>query len=62
MDLHIIREHLAQAERHVALIDRHIARQVEIVDELGRNGHPIALALDLLEERTAEAPRAAGST
>jgi hypothetical protein len=48
MDLRVIREHLAEAERYLALSDRHIARQIEIVDELKRDGHPTALALDLL--------------
>jgi len=48
MDLRIIREHLAEAERHLALSDRHIARQIQIIDELERDGHPTALALDVL--------------
>ena len=28
--------------------DRHIARQIEIIDELERDGHPTTLALDVL--------------
>jgi len=48
MDLRIIQEHLAQAERHLALSDRHIGRQIEIIDELERDGHPTALALEVL--------------
>lgn len=48
MDPRLIREHLAEAERHLALSDLHIARQIQIVDELERDGHPTALALDLL--------------
>ncbi|WP_456837085.1 hypothetical protein [Bradyrhizobium sp. USDA 4486] len=48
MDLRLIREHLAQAERHVALSDKHIARQIEIIDGLERSGRPTGLALDLL--------------
>lgn len=48
MDLRLIRNHLAEAERHVALSDRHIARQIEIIVELDRGGHSTVLALDLL--------------
>ncbi len=48
MDLRIIREHLAEVESHLALSDRHIARQIEIIDQLERNGRPIALALEVL--------------
>jgi hypothetical protein len=46
MDLRIIREHLAEAESHLALSDRHIAWQIQIIDELERDGHPTALALE----------------
>lgn len=31
--------HLYQAERHVALGERHVARQLEIIAELESNGH-----------------------
>ena len=48
MDLRTIREHLDEAERHLALSDRHIARQIQIIDELERDGHPTTLALDVL--------------
>lgn len=48
MDLRLIREHLAQAERHVALSDKHIARQIEIIDGLERAGRSTDLALDIL--------------
>lgn len=48
MDLRLIQAHLAQAERHVALSDKHIARQIEIIDELERAGGSTVLALDLL--------------
>ncbi len=48
MDLRLIREHLIDAERHVALSDKHIARQIEIIDHLERLGRPIELALDVL--------------
>lgn len=48
MDLRLIRQHLAESERHVALSDKHIARQVEIFDYLDRGGHSPLLALDVL--------------
>ncbi|WP_439401986.1 hypothetical protein ACNJYA_02695 [Bradyrhizobium sp. DASA03068] len=48
MDLGFIRAHLAQAERHVALSDEHIARQLEIIDALERAGGSTDLALDVL--------------
>jgi HEAT repeat protein len=35
----MIERHLTQAEGHVALGERHIARQIEIVAELERDGH-----------------------
>lgn len=35
----VLERHLAQAEGHVALGERHIARQTEIVTELERDGH-----------------------
>jgi len=48
MDLRIIREHLAEAERIVAPSEKHIARQIDIIDDLTRDGHPVELALELL--------------
>ncbi|WFU37586.1 hypothetical protein QA640_24240 [Bradyrhizobium sp. CB82] len=45
----LVRQHLAEAEQHVALGKRHIARQVEIIDELARAGHDTGLALDVLD-------------
>ncbi|WFU42106.1 hypothetical protein QA640_06325 [Bradyrhizobium sp. CB82] len=48
MDLRLIRQHLAEAERHLALSDRCIARQIEIIDELDRDGHATELAHELL--------------
>lgn len=48
MDLQLIRDHLAAAERHIALSDEQIARQVAIIDELERGGHSTLLAIDLL--------------
>ncbi|MGV7216976.1 hypothetical protein [Bradyrhizobium sp. UFLA05-112] len=41
--------HLADAERHIALGERHIARQIEIIDVLGRGGHPTELATQVLD-------------
>ena len=38
-----------EAEQHVALGERHIARQVQIIDELARADHSIHLAFDLLD-------------
>ncbi|UFW51142.1 MULTISPECIES: hypothetical protein [Bradyrhizobium] len=43
------RQYLAEAEQHVALGKRHIARQVEIIDELARADHDTGLALDLFQ-------------
>ena len=42
-------QHLAEAEQHVALGERHIARQVQIIDELARAGHDLSLAFALLD-------------
>ena len=52
MDLRLIRDHLVEAERHVALCDKHIARQVEIIELLERDGHSSVLARDLLHTYT----------
>ncbi|WP_407180464.1 hypothetical protein [Bradyrhizobium sp. STM 3562] len=48
MRLSLERAHLAEAERHIALGEKHIARQLEIIGNLKRAGHPTALAIDLL--------------
>ena len=48
MDLRLIREHLSDAERHIALSDKHIARQIEIIDGLERSGCSVDLALEVL--------------
>lgn len=56
MDLRLIQRHLVEAERHVALSDKPIVLQMEIIDELARRGHPTLLALNLLHTyRTLEA-------
>jgi hypothetical protein len=39
MDREMLRQHLAQAERHMAEGERCIARQRELVAELARDGH-----------------------
>lgn len=44
----IIREHLSQAERHVALGAQHIREQKERIVEFERSGHDTAAARDLL--------------
>lgn len=49
MDMRLTQRDLAEAERHIALSDKHIARQVEIIDELECGGHSTSLALDLLD-------------
>jgi hypothetical protein len=41
-------DHLAQARRHVAIGERHIARQRELVIELERDGHDASSAKQLL--------------
>ncbi|WOH80987.1 hypothetical protein RX327_35510 [Bradyrhizobium sp. BEA-2-5] len=40
--------HVAETKRHIALGGRHIARQIEIIDMLGRSGHPTDLATQVL--------------
>lgn len=41
MDHGVLTDHLRQAEEHVALGERHIARQREIVAELEADGHDV---------------------
>ena len=48
MDLQLVRHHLAEAERHVALGEKHIARQTDVVAYLKERGYPVQLAIDLL--------------
>jgi hypothetical protein len=43
-----VRQHLAQAEAHIALGDRNIVHQRELVAELERDGHDTAEAKRLL--------------
>ncbi|MBV9974077.1 MAG: hypothetical protein JO105_01650 [Hyphomicrobiales bacterium] len=44
----LLQRHLAQAQKDVALGTRHVERQLEILAELGRDGHPTAQAEELL--------------
>ena len=43
------REHLAQADRHIAGAKAHIARQKETIDELERDGHETKVAMLMLD-------------
>lgn len=44
----VIREHLAQAEAAVALGQKHVIRQTELIAELDRRGHDTMQARDTL--------------
>ena len=48
MDRAILEQLLGQAEQHVTLGERHIARRRDIVAELERKGHDCAHAKELL--------------
>jgi hypothetical protein len=48
MDLRTKLIHLAQARRHVAIGEDHIARQAELIDTLVRDGHDASEARRLL--------------
>jgi hypothetical protein len=50
MDRATVTAHLAQAERHVALGEQHIARQREIVSELEDGSHDAVQARRLLAQ------------
>ena len=50
MDRAMIAEHLAQAERHVTLGERHVAEQRERVINLGQDGHDATGAASLLSQ------------
>jgi hypothetical protein len=49
MDRAIVEEHLAQARRHIALGQKHIKRQTELIGELERDGHDAAESKRLLD-------------
>lgn len=46
----MLRQHLAQAEQHVALGERHVRHQREIVAKLEQDGHDAEEALKLLAQ------------
>jgi len=48
MDLRLVRERLIEAERHVALSDKIIARQIDIVGKLEHAGHPTPCRLGVV--------------
>jgi propanediol utilization protein len=50
MDRKIVEDHLKQAEEHVALGERHIKRQREIVAELHGHGHNTEESRRLLQQ------------
>ncbi len=43
-------QHLAQAEDHIATSEKNVRRQRELIAELERDGHDIAVARKLLSE------------
>ena len=49
MDLDILKQHLKQAEEHVAVGQKHIARQAEIIAELEADGHDVTDSRRLLQ-------------
>jgi hypothetical protein len=42
------REHLAQANRHIARAQKDIAGQKRLIEKLGRSGHDIGVAVSML--------------
>lgn len=48
MERAVVMQRLAQAERHAADGEKHVARQRDLVAEIGRDGHDTELALMLL--------------
>jgi hypothetical protein len=50
MDRKMILEHLAQARRHVADGERHLAHEREIIAEKERDGHDTATSKQLLDQ------------
>ena len=49
MDRTLLEEHLDLARRHIALGQKHLMRQKEIIDELERDGHDVNEAKYLLD-------------
>lgn len=50
MDRQMLLEHLAKANEHVELGERHVRRQRELIAELERDGHDSTRARQLLEQ------------
>ena len=48
MDRHTLLRHLAEAEHHLMLSDKHIGQQIDIIDWLKRTRCSTDLALDVL--------------
>lgn len=48
MDREILKQHLALAQRHASMGEKHIARQESLVAELDRDGHDTAEARKIL--------------
>ena len=48
MDQFMLREHFAQAERHVQRGERHLTRQRRIIEDLRGGGHDLDMALHVL--------------
>jgi len=50
MERDLLKKHLTQAERHVALGEQHITCQREIISRLGPRGHDLTTARELLTQ------------
>ena len=50
MDRHLLDHHLATAERQIAISQRHVAIQQELIEMLRLGGSDVAEATSLLEE------------
>ena len=48
LSIAILQDHLAMAERHIAIGNRVIIRQRQLIDELDADGHDITAAQSLL--------------
>ena len=46
----MLREHLAQAESHIAIGEEHLRKQRRIIAELEEHGHNTKMARELLKE------------
>jgi arginine repressor len=50
IDRFTLEQHLAQAREHIAIGEKNIARQTEIVADLERDGHDVTAARQLLAQ------------